>query len=223
MDRAGRHAVGDRRRVRAAERRRWRGGTALGGTQSRGAPAGRRRRLSEAAHHAPELAPLMPGNVRITYNMTAAAAHLGDVTAAFAGLDALCDMGLSFDLTPTRISIRCTPTRSTTPRALHEAQRAAGNARSPVARARRAGSAARRHRLRSDVATVFVSSIRTIASSIRTETYSQRPICRCWRSRSTTHAAHYGRPSGGYRSARVARAAPQAGPRSSHSTSSRTG
>lgn len=45
-----------------------------------------------------ELAPLMPGNVRVTYNLAAAAAHLGDVPAALAGLRALCDMGLSFDL-----------------------------------------------------------------------------------------------------------------------------
>lgn len=45
-----------------------------------------------------ELAPLMPGNVRIAYNTTAAAAHLGDIPAAFAGLSALCDMGVVFDL-----------------------------------------------------------------------------------------------------------------------------
>lgn len=45
-----------------------------------------------------ELAPLMPGNVRIAYNTAAAAAHLGDIPAAFAGLSALCDMGVVFDL-----------------------------------------------------------------------------------------------------------------------------
>lgn len=45
-----------------------------------------------------ELAPLMPGNVRIAYNTAAAAAHLGDIPAAFAALDALCDIGVTFDL-----------------------------------------------------------------------------------------------------------------------------
>jgi len=45
-----------------------------------------------------ELAPLLPGNVRVVYNTAAAAAHLGDIPAAFAGLDALCNMGLVFDL-----------------------------------------------------------------------------------------------------------------------------
>ena len=40
----------------------------------------------------------MPGNVRVTYNLAAAAAQLGDAPAALAGLRALCDMGLSFDL-----------------------------------------------------------------------------------------------------------------------------
>ena len=45
-----------------------------------------------------ELAPLMPGNVRVAYNTAAAAAHLGDIPAAFAGLNALCDMGVVFDL-----------------------------------------------------------------------------------------------------------------------------
>ncbi len=45
-----------------------------------------------------ELAPLMPGNVRVAYNTAAAAAHLGDIPAAFAGLSALCDMGVVFDL-----------------------------------------------------------------------------------------------------------------------------
>ena len=45
-----------------------------------------------------ELAQLMPGNARIAYNTTAAAAHLGDIPSAFAGLDALCNMGLVFDL-----------------------------------------------------------------------------------------------------------------------------
>ena len=45
-----------------------------------------------------ELAPLMPGNVRVVYNTAAAAAHLGDIPAAFEGLDALCNMGLVFDL-----------------------------------------------------------------------------------------------------------------------------
>jgi sugar lactone lactonase YvrE len=45
-----------------------------------------------------ELAPLMPGNVRVAYNTAAAAAHLGDIPAAFAGLSALCNMGVVFDL-----------------------------------------------------------------------------------------------------------------------------
>jgi sugar lactone lactonase YvrE len=45
-----------------------------------------------------ELAPLMPGNVRVAYNTAAAAAKLGDTSAALAGLDALCAMGLVFDL-----------------------------------------------------------------------------------------------------------------------------
>ncbi len=45
-----------------------------------------------------ELAPLMPGNVRVAYNTAAAAAHLGDIPEAFAGLSALCDMGVVFDL-----------------------------------------------------------------------------------------------------------------------------
>ena len=45
-----------------------------------------------------ELAPLMPGNVRVAYNTAAAAAHLGDIPAAFAGLSALCEMGVVFDL-----------------------------------------------------------------------------------------------------------------------------
>ena len=45
-----------------------------------------------------ELAPLMPGNVRIAYNKAAAAAHLGDTSAALTGLGALCNMGLVFDL-----------------------------------------------------------------------------------------------------------------------------
>ena len=45
-----------------------------------------------------ELAPLMPGNVRVVYNTAAAAAHLGDIPTAFEGLDALCNMGLVFDL-----------------------------------------------------------------------------------------------------------------------------
>ena len=45
-----------------------------------------------------ELAPLMPGNVRVAYNMAAAAAKLSDSPAALAGLDRLCRMGLVFDL-----------------------------------------------------------------------------------------------------------------------------
>jgi sugar lactone lactonase YvrE len=45
-----------------------------------------------------ELAPLMPGNVRIVYNTAAAAARLGDTPAALAGQHELCNMGLVFDL-----------------------------------------------------------------------------------------------------------------------------
>ena len=45
-----------------------------------------------------QLAPLMPGNVRIAYNTAAAAAHLGDASVALAGLGELCNMGLVFDL-----------------------------------------------------------------------------------------------------------------------------
>lgn len=45
-----------------------------------------------------ELAPLMPGNVRVAYNTAAAAAKLGDAPAALAGLDRICRMGLVFDL-----------------------------------------------------------------------------------------------------------------------------
>jgi len=45
-----------------------------------------------------ELAPLMPGNVRVAYNTAAADAQLGDTPAALAGLHALCSMGLVFDL-----------------------------------------------------------------------------------------------------------------------------
>ncbi len=45
-----------------------------------------------------ELSPLMPGNVRVAYNMAAAAARLGDTTAALEGIGELCSMGLVFDL-----------------------------------------------------------------------------------------------------------------------------
>ena len=87
-----------------------------------------------------ELAPLMPGNVRVVYNTAAAAAHLGDIPAAFEGLDALCNMGLVFDLgsdadfdslhgTPRyEAALQCM-TRNAQP----------DNARSSMARARRAG------------------------------------------------------------------------------------
>src|SRR5262245_30164828 len=45
-----------------------------------------------------ELAPLMPGNARIAYNSAAAAAKLGDKTAALTGLRDICNMGLVYDL-----------------------------------------------------------------------------------------------------------------------------
>jgi len=45
-----------------------------------------------------ELAPLTPGNARVTYNLAAAAAHLGDTPAAMNGLAEICRMGLVFDL-----------------------------------------------------------------------------------------------------------------------------
>ena len=101
-----------------------------------------------------ELAPLMPGNVRIAYNTTAAAAHLGDITAAFAGLDALCNMGLVFDLASDADfdSLHGTPRYDAALQCMKRNEQPVTHAQL-VARARRAGSAARRHRLRSDVAT----------------------------------------------------------------------
>ena len=45
-----------------------------------------------------ELAPLMPGNARIAYNLAASAAKLGRRPAAFAGVHALCEMALAYDL-----------------------------------------------------------------------------------------------------------------------------
>lgn len=45
-----------------------------------------------------ELAPLMPGNARTAYNLAATAAKLEDRPAAFAGVLALCEMGLTYNL-----------------------------------------------------------------------------------------------------------------------------
>jgi hypothetical protein len=62
------------------------------------------RQAMEAKDHAKlhttllELRPLMPGNPRITYNLAACAARLGDRAAALTDLRNLAAMGLVYDL-----------------------------------------------------------------------------------------------------------------------------
>lgn len=108
-----------------------------------------------------ELAPLMPGNVRVAYNMAAAAAQLGDAPTALAGARELCNMGLVFDLNadPDFASLQGNAEFDSTLRCMERN-------REPVTHARRWRVLVERDLLPEDIAydpqtrAVFVSSIR---------------------------------------------------------------
>jgi sugar lactone lactonase YvrE len=108
-----------------------------------------------------QLAPLMPGNVRVAYNLAASAAKLGDRQAALAGVRELCDMGLVLDLNADRDfdSLRGNEEFDAALRCMERNKR-------PVTHARRWRTLVEKDLLPEDIAydprtrAVFVSSIR---------------------------------------------------------------